>query len=92
MIASEEFISDINKRNSEKFGALQDCCQLYEKFCSCKKLKEKEKGINVNAIESVAKKFAEINRYIESGEEVPSELTKNFITFDLSDDPYKDIE
>jgi len=33
-----------------------------------------------------------INSHIESGKEIPKELSENFITFDLTDDPYKDID
>lgn len=43
-------------------------------------------------LESIGEKFAEINKHIEAGEEIPAELTKNFIIFPLCDDPYKDIE
>jgi hypothetical protein len=39
----------------------------------------------------VYEKFELINGYIERGEEVPKELTKDFITFPLVDDPYSSI-
>lgn len=48
-------------------------------------------SINIEALRSVALKFDEINRCIELGIEVPEELTKNFITFPLTDDPYSEI-
>lgn len=47
--------------------------------------------INVEALEAIALKFDEINRCIELGIEVPEELTKNFITFPLVDDPYSEL-
>jgi hypothetical protein len=53
---------------------------------------EKKTGINVQALEDVGQKFATINKYLENGMEVPSELTKNFVTFPLSDEPFNDNE
>lgn len=55
-------------------------------------LPKKNPGIDVNALEAVGRKFALINKYIENGEEIPSELTKNFVTFPLSDEPFTDNE
>lgn len=43
-------------------------------------------------IKAIAEKFDIINKYIEDGKPIPNEYTKNFVTFPLSDDPYKDIE
>jgi hypothetical protein len=47
--------------------------------------------INVNAVEGIGEKFAVINKYLQAGEEIPAELTKNFVTFPLSDEPYSAI-
>jgi len=47
--------------------------------------------INVSAVEAIGEKFARINKYIQAGEEIPAELTKNFVTVPLSDDPYSAI-
>jgi hypothetical protein len=47
--------------------------------------------INVNAVEAIGEKFARINKYLQAGEEIPDELTKNFVTVPLSDDPYSAI-
>lgn len=57
-----------------------------------KKFKPVIKGLNAEALKNVADKFALIDSYIEKGEEIPQELTENFITFPLSDDPYSGIE
>ena len=58
-------------------------------------IKEKKlylpKSINIDKLKYLFDKFSNINRYIESGEEVPSELSKNFISFDLSDNPYEGL-
>ncbi len=40
----------------------------------------------------ISEKFNLINKYIESGQEVPEELSRYFISFVLSEDPYKDID
>jgi hypothetical protein len=48
--------------------------------------------INVVAVEAIGKKFELINYYIENGKEIPAELTKNFVTCPLSDDPYSTLE
>jgi hypothetical protein len=55
------------------------------------KMTEVDKHKFIINIRKVAKKFAKINKYIEEGKEIPKELTKNFITFELVDDPYKDL-
>ena len=52
----------------------------------------KNLDISVNAFEVIGHKFEKINKYIQAGEEIPLELTKNFGTFPLSDDPYSGIE
>lgn len=39
----------------------------------------------------IRKKFTIIGGYIERGEEIPNELSKNFITCPLTDDPYIDL-
>ena len=54
--------------------------------------KEEKPKINIAAEEAIGEKFAKINKHIEAGEEVPFELSKNFIVFPLVEDPYKDIE
>ncbi len=68
----------------------------YSKYVSYypipKKFKPVKKGINVVALQVVANKFALINNHIEKGEEISQELTKNFVSFPLSDDPYSEIE
>lgn len=43
-------------------------------------------------IECIAAKFAAIDAYIGAGEPVPDDLSENFVSFDLVDDPYKYIE
>lgn len=48
--------------------------------------------INVQTIEAIGNKFALINSYIEAGNEIPTELTKNFITCPLVEDPYSSLE
>ena len=53
-------------------------------------MKEKKK-INVNALKAISEKFELINKYIQAGEEIPKELTKNFIHITLSDNPYIEI-
>jgi len=53
---------------------------------------KKSMGLRIEALRSVATKFSEINKYIESGKEIPAELSKNFVSFPLSDDPYSEIE
>jgi hypothetical protein len=40
----------------------------------------------------LSKKFEKINRLIEQGREVPESLSKSFITFPLTDDPYSEVE
>ena len=57
-----------------------------------KLLSQKKTGIDVQALDAVGQKFAVINKYIENGMEVPYELTKNFVTFPLSDEPFSDNE
>ena len=37
-------------------------------------------------------KMRAIEGYISRGEEIPAELSKNFVSFPLTDDPYIDIE
>ena len=54
-----------------------------------KKLRDKDKFIA--NMKKIAEKFDLINSYIERGEPIPEELTKNFITFPLLDDPYSII-
>ena len=55
-----------------------------------KRGRRKKSGQNIQTIEAVGQKFAIINKHIENGTEVPSELTKNFVTFPLSDKPLTD--
>lgn len=45
----------------------------------------------IDNLRKVAEKFNIINGYIERGEDIPEEYTKNFITFPLVDDPYSSI-
>lgn len=51
----------------------------------------KRSRINSNAVEAIGEKFAIINQYVQAGEEIPAELTQNFVTVPLSDDPYSAI-
>jgi hypothetical protein len=46
-------------------------------------------GVNVKAFEELSEKFDQINSFIAAGKEIPKELTKNFVTFPLSDNPFK---
>jgi hypothetical protein len=60
-----------------------------------KKYNEKLKGdqfINIDGLKSISDKFSKINQMIESGKEIPSELSKNFITVDLSNNPHDSIQ
>jgi len=45
----------------------------------------KKPGINIEALGKIAEKFRIINQHILNGEEVPTELSKNFISFPLSE-------
>ncbi len=51
--------------------------------------KTMDNGINVSAFEQLSEKFDQINSFIAAGKEIPKELTKNFVTFPLSDDPIR---
>lgn len=55
-------------------------------------MEKKDKIKFIKNIQKISRKFAKINKYIEEGKEVPAELTKNFMVFELVDEPYKDIE
>ncbi len=61
------------------------------KVASKMSLSDGHSRININAVEAIGEKFATINKYIQAGEEIPAELTKNFVTVPLSDDPYSAI-
>ena len=52
----------------------------------------KKSGLNVEALNLVADRFSKINKFIESGKEIPIKLSENFVTFPLSDNPYKDLK
>jgi hypothetical protein len=43
-------------------------------------------------LKKISIKFSEINKHIESGQEIPSELIKNFVSFPLTEDPFNSIE
>jgi hypothetical protein len=43
--------------------------------------------IDFSAYNALKEKYALIDSYIENGEEIPNHLTKNFVTFPLSDNP-----
>lgn len=45
--------------------------------------------LKVVAFEELSRKFDQINSLVVSGKEIPKELTKNFVTFPLSDDPFQ---
>lgn len=53
---------------------------------------KKRKGIDVEALKSLAVKFSKINAFIESDQPITPELSKNFVSCTLSDDPYSKIE
>ncbi len=53
---------------------------------------KKELKINFEALDAIGKKQALINEYIEAGQEIPKELSKNFVSHPLSDDPYSSIK
>lgn len=52
---------------------------------------EKHPRVNIDAVEAIGEKFARINKYIQAGKEIPTELIENFVTVPLSDDPYSAI-
>jgi hypothetical protein len=54
--------------------------------------KELNKRKFTKGLEEVGDKFFEINKYIESGQEVPHDLSKNFISINLVDNPLDSIE
>ena len=47
----------------------------------------KTKGINVDKMNEVVEKHKTINKLFEEGKEIPSELTKDFITFPITNNP-----
>ncbi|MCD6068750.1 MAG: hypothetical protein K0S33_3576 [Bacteroidetes bacterium] len=52
-------------------------------------------GLDMMALKAVANKFSLINKQIESGKKIDSELSKNFVSLPPlsdNDDPFKDIE
>jgi len=48
---------------------------------------DKPKGINLDRLREVAEKHRKINQYIREGKEIPDELTTNFVTFPLRNNP-----
>ncbi len=54
--------------------------------------KKKKPGINMKAFKKQVEKMKLIDSYIEAGKEIPAELSKNFVTFPLTDDPYSKLE
>ncbi len=48
----------------------------------------KTTGVNIKAFEELVEKFDRINKIIQSGKKLPHELTKNFVSFPLSNDLY----
>jgi hypothetical protein len=54
--------------------------------------KKVKSGLNVQGLKAIADKFSKINAYIESGQPIPQELSKNFVSFPLSDDPYSELK
>lgn len=54
--------------------------------------KELNKRKFTKGIEEVDKKFYEINKNIESGQEVPHDLSNNFISFKLTDNSFDSIK
>jgi hypothetical protein len=55
-------------------------------------MKTTSKSINLEAFNKLFAKFEKINSFIESGQDIPKELSKNFISFPLSDTPLFDID
>lgn len=45
----------------------------------------------INGIQKIANKHAKINKCIQEGKPIPKNLSKNFITFPLTDNPYEDL-
>jgi hypothetical protein len=54
--------------------------------------KIKNKGLNGEGLKAIADKFSKINALIEAGEPIPSELSKNFVSHPLSDNPYSQLK
>lgn len=49
-------------------------------------------SFSVDAFKSISEKFSNIDTYIESGQEIPNELSKSFVSCSLSNDPFSEIE
>ena len=45
MTDNEIIVNEINKRNKEKHGEIQECCNSFLDFCRCKELKELDNKI-----------------------------------------------
>jgi hypothetical protein len=52
----------------------------------------KRNVFSATAFMSVSDKFSKINNYLQSGKEIPNEITTNFVTCTLSNNPYAEIE
>jgi hypothetical protein len=48
--------------------------------------------INISTFKAQITRMELINSYIQRGEKIPEELTKTFVLFPLSDNPYLDIK
>lgn len=35
MTENEKIVKEIVERNEKVYGKIQDCCELYKKYCSC---------------------------------------------------------
>jgi hypothetical protein len=54
--------------------------------------KKIKSGFNTEGLKAIADKFSKINFFIESGRPIPSELSKNFVSHSLSNDPYSELK
>ena len=54
--------------------------------------KNKNQTIDLDRLYAIAQKFAEINKLIEQGKPIPPELSKNFVTFDIPNNPFEGFE
>jgi hypothetical protein len=89
----EGFCNFLNKR--VKF--IPNICQLETQECFKHRLdslteEERNKKLGKLSINlDNAHKLNLINKYIEAGEEIPTELSKNFVNCPITEDPYKDL-
>jgi len=53
---------------------------------------KKKATINVDGINAIAEKFDKINKLIEDGKPLSPELTKNFVTVSIPNNPFEGFE